>query len=114
MANPYGWKLTFYECTPGELDEEERKTIKKYGYGPQLYNVTTGSQSDKSNLREGKSTKGSHDGLKQGEENARRFVSNIFEKHLDYKPKSDKPNKNQEKAMEKFCAFLEDKNEEEI
>jgi hypothetical protein len=107
VANPYGWKLTFYECTPGELDEEERKTIKKYGSGIQLYNTTLGGQSDKSNLREGKSTKGYHDGLKQGEENARKFVANLFNKHLDYTPKSGKPNKNQEKAMQKFKEFLE-------
>ena len=31
----------------------------------------------------------------------------LINKHLDYKPKSDKPNKNQEKAMQKFKEFLE-------
>ena len=42
----------------------------------------------------------------QGYRDAQKFVANLFEKHLKYGQKSDKPNKNQEKAMAKFEEFL--------
>lgn len=111
--NPHGWSFCILEyCPADKLDEREQYWIlEQMRQGKQTYNVTYGSQTDgKHNIKEGKSTKGYHDGLKQGEENARKFVANLFEKHLDYKPKSNKPNKNQEKAMQKFKEFLEVKN----
>ena len=48
----------------------------------------------------------------QGYMNAQKFVANLFEKHLNYGKKSDKPNKNQDKALAKFEEFLSFENEE--
>lgn len=109
-ANLYGWRLGFVGCRIEHLDEKEREYIKELACsGYQLYNVTLGGQGEgKKNIKEGKTARGYYDGLKQGKKNAQRFVANLFEKHLDYSPKSQKPNKNQEKAMEKFRAFLEE------
>ena len=53
-----------------------------------------------------KPPKGYYDGKKQGYLDARKYVANLFEKHLQYSVKSEKPNKNQEKALEKFKEFL--------
>ena len=109
--NPFGWKLAFRECFESELDTKEIETIKAFAdKGHQLYNVSLGGQG--SNHASGtmsaiKPVKGYRDGLKQGYKNASRDVSTLFDKHLDYKPKSDIPNNYQLKAMEKFKEFLE-------
>lgn len=107
--NSGGWQLKYKECAQDDLDENERKTIKHYAdNGYQLYNATLGGQGEgKANIKDGKTSKGYYDGVEQGEKNVKRFVANLFNKHLDYKTKSDKPNKNQEKAMQKFKDFLE-------
>lgn len=107
--NVSGWKIHFLEFPEDKLDEMEQFYIKKYANaGYQLRNKTAGSQgTGKHGLDDGQSPKGYHDGLKQGYLNAQRFVARLFEKHLDYRQKSDKPNKNQEKALEKFREFLE-------
>lgn len=107
--NPTGWRVKFV-CVPGNsLDEKEQAYIRKLANdGYQLYNHTTGGQGKgKSAMGEAKSPKGYYDGLQQGYKNAQKFVANLFLKHLDFRIKSDKPNKNQEKALEKFRAFLE-------
>jgi hypothetical protein len=73
-----------------------------------LRNKTTGSQGEgKRGLDNQKAPKGYHDGLAQGYLNARKYVANLFDKHLEYSQKSKKPNKNQEKAMAKFKEFLD-------
>jgi hypothetical protein len=54
-----------------------------------------------------KPSKGYQDGLKQGYKNASKEIANLFDKHLDYLRKSNKPNKNQDKAIEKLEQFLE-------
>ena len=92
-----------------ELDVAEQYYVKEYANkGYQLYNHTSGGQGEgKKGIGEGKSTKGYHDGLKQGYLNAQKFVANLFDKHLTYGKKSEKPNKNQEKALEKFKEFLD-------
>ena len=107
--NPYGWKLKFKECAVDKLDENEKLTITHFGNnGYQLYNVTTGGQGKgKRNIGEGKSNKGYRDGLLQGKKNASREIANLFDKHLNVSKKSDKPNKNQDRALEKFMEFLE-------
>ena len=75
--------------------------------GYQLRNKTSGSQgSGKRKIDEYRPQKGYRDGLNQGYKNASKEVSHLFDLHLDYKTKSDKPNKNQEKAIEKFKEFL--------
>lgn len=114
--NPTGYKIHFLEFSESELDEKEQYYIKMYANaGYQMKNSTTGSQGKgKKGLDNAKPPKNYYDGLSQGYKNAQKFVSNLFEKHLDYKQKSDKPNKNQEKAMQKFKDFLEVENESKI
>lgn len=107
--NPYGWKLkVLCYCSEDECDTKEQYYIKKvHQSGRQLLNSTSGSQGKgKRSLDNQKSPKGYYDGLRQGYKNAQRFVSNLFDKHLNYSKKSEKPNKNQEKALEKFAEFL--------
>lgn len=107
--NPAGWRVHFLEFPESSLDEMEQRYIKKYANaGYQLRNKTTGSQGiGKKGMDDSQSPKGYHDGLKQGYLNAQRFVAHLFQLHLDYRQKSDRPNKNQEKAAEKFREFLE-------
>ena len=106
--NPSGWKVGALNYPIEQLDEMEQFYILKYAqYGYQLRNKTAGGQGEgKSQIDEYRPAKGYRDGLKQGYKNASKEISNLFDKHLDYKCKSDKPNKNQEKAKEKFEAFL--------
>ena len=107
--NPTGWKVGSKDYPITELDEMEQFYILKYAqYGYQLRNKTSGSQgTGKAQIDEYKPAKGYRDGIKQGYKNASRDMAHLFDLHLDYKPKSDKPNKNQEKAMEKFKDFLD-------
>ncbi len=106
--NIYGWDIKQFTCNQNDLDLFEQKYIKRYAdLGYQLRNKTTGSQgAGKQQLDEYKPHKGYRDGVKQGEKNARVFVANLFEKHLNFSKKSDTPNKNQDKAFEKFEEFL--------
>ena len=108
--NPYGWRLQYKRCLKEELDEREIASIKAFADdGFQMYNITTGGQGKgKKQLNEYKQPKTYRQGLKQGHKNASKEVANLFEKHLDYKPKSDPPTKNQQKAMEKFEEFLDE------
>ena len=107
--NPCGWNLDILcYCSEDECNEKEQHYIKKvHQSGRQLLNVTGGSQGKgKFNIADNKPAKGYYDGLKQGYKNAQKYVANLFDKHLIYDKKSDKPNKNQEKAMAKFEEFL--------
>ena len=107
--NPCGWKIGWLSCPVSELDEAEQKYIRMYAdKGYQLRNKTSGSQGKgKHGIADNKPSKGYYDGLKQGYKNAQKYVANLFDKHLQYSKKSDKPNKNQEKALEKFKEFLD-------
>ena len=88
------------------MEQEYIRLMANRGY--QLLNKTSGSQGvGKRGLDNQKSPKGYHDGLRQGYKNAQKFVANLFDKHLNYSKKSDKPNKIQEKALDKFKEFLE-------
>lgn len=113
--NPTGYKIHFLEFPESELDEKEQYYIKMYANaGYQMKNSTTGSQGKgKEGLDNSKPPKNYYDGLNQGFRNAQKFVANLFDKHLDYKQKSDKPNKNQDKAMQKFADFLDYESEEQ-
>ena len=106
--NRLGWQLKWLPCSIEKLDEFEQHFIKQYANeGYQLRNKTSGSQGKgKQGLDDNKAPKGYYDGKRQGYLDARKFVANLFDKHLQYSQKSDKPNKNQEKAAEKFKAFL--------
>ena len=108
VENLCGYKIFIEECSEELLNEKEQEWIRyTANKGYQLRNKTTGSQGEgKRGLDDQKAPKGYYDGKKQGYLDAQKFVANLFEKHLQYSQKSDKPNKNQEKAAEKFKAFL--------
>ena len=108
QSNQEGWRIHCMEVPEDKLDEAEQSFIEKYANaGYQLRNKTSGGQGEgKRGLDDSKSPRGYYDGVRQGYKNAQRFVANLFDKHLNYSQKSDKPNKNQEKAMEKFKEFL--------
>ena len=111
--NPTGYKVHFLEFAENMLDEMEQKYIKQYANaGYQMRNSTAGSQGKgKHGLDNQKPSRSYYDGLSQGRKNTRRFVADLFEKHLDYKPKKEPPNAYQKRAMEKFKDFLEGDNE---
>ena len=115
--NSYGWKLDILcFCSAEECNEKEQFYIKKvHQSGRQLLNVTGGSQGKgKFNINQNKPPKNYYDGLSQGYKNAQKFVANLFEKHLDFVPKKNPPNKLQERAMQKFKDFLEVENESKV
>ena len=108
-VNIYGWNIDSVNCEESELDEKEKYYISDYANkGYQLRNKTAGGQGEgKSQIDEYKPHKGYRDGLEQGYKNASKELANLFEKHLNYSKKSDKSNKNQDKAIEKLEEFLE-------
>ena len=113
--NQKGWVIHFLEFPKEQLDEKEQYYIKKYANaGYQLRNVESGGNLGKTDIGERKPAKNYYDGLNQGYRNARKFVANLFEKHLDYVPKKNPPTKLQTKAMKKFKDFLEVENESKI
>ena len=111
--NPTGYRVHFLEFSENLLDEMEQKYIKQYANaGYQMRNATSGSQGvGKRGLDNARPTRTYYDGLAQGYRNAQKEVAHIFNLHLDYKTKSDNPNKNQQKAYQKFKDFLEGDNE---
>nr|DAG28516.1 MAG TPA: intron-associated endonuclease 1 [Caudoviricetes sp.] len=113
--NPYGYKVkVLCYCDADECDEKERLYIKQFHKnGWQLKNVELGGKSGKTDLNERNASRGYHDGLRQGENNARKFIKHLFDLHLDYVPKKQPPSKNAEKAMQKFKDFLESEEENE-
>src|SRR5574344_1248020 len=106
--NKYGWNVDFINCNESELNNKEQEYILKYANnGYQLRNKTSGSQGiGKTQIDECKPKRGYRDGLEQGRKNTIKEIANLFDKHLNYVQKSDKPNKNQEKAMLKFIALM--------
>jgi hypothetical protein len=106
--NPHGWKVCTMHFPTSQLDEREQHYIQKYAVnGYQLLNKTAGGQGEgKIQIHEYRPPKGYRDGIKQGYRNASREIANLFDKHLNVSRKSEKPNKLQEKALEKFNAFL--------
>ena len=107
--NNYGWNVNSINCDESDLDDKEKYYVAEYANkGYQLRNKTAGGQGEgKSQIDEYRPHKGYRDGLEQGYKNASKEIANLFEKHLNYSKKSDKPNKNQDKAIEKFEEFLE-------
>lgn len=109
VDNPTGYTINFIEYPVNKLDEMEQKYIRAYANkGYQLRNHTSGSQGEgKIGLDNNNPKKGYRQGVEYGYLKARREVAHLFKLHLDYKKKSEKPNKNQEKAMQKFAVFLD-------
>lgn len=107
--NPTGYKVHFLEFPENVLDEMEQKYIKQYANaGYQLRNATSGSQgAGKRGLDNARPSRTYYDGLAQGKKNARRFVADLFAKHLDYITKKQPPTINQQKAYQKFRDFLD-------
>lgn len=108
--NPHGWSFCVLEyCDADKLDEREQYWIlEMMRQGKQTYNITYGGQDGgKQNIREGKTPKGYYDGVSQGRLNARRFMADLFTKHLDAVPKKQPPTKLQERALEKFRDFVD-------
>lgn len=112
--NPYGWKLNFMNYPKEELDDWEKKWILEYtkrGYQCR-YNKTSGGQGEgKEKINEFKPAKGYRDGLKQGQKNLARELSDIIKKHLVITLKPEKSgNKISQKAFEKFKSLLDENN----
>lgn len=93
-------------CNENEIDKYEKEFIDKYKNGGyELYNIESGGTDGKTLIADRKETKGYVKGLHKGYKNAQKDVSHWFDLHLDYSIKG-KPNKNKEKALEKFGSFL--------
>ena len=107
--NPHGWMIRYIECSLEDLDEKETEFIKQWAdAGFQLLNKTGGSQSDGKVVFDNKKpSRGYFDGVEQGEKNARRFIADLFAKHLTVSTKRTPPTVNQQKALEKFKKFCD-------
>ena len=107
--NPHGWMLRYIECSLEDLDEKETEFIKQWAdAGFQLLNKTGGSQSEGKVVFDNKKpSRGYFDGVDQGEKNARRFIADLFTKHLTVSTKRTPPTVNQQKALEKFKKFCD-------
>ena len=107
-GNPYGWKLVYKECPERDLNKNEVATIKSCAdKGIQCYNLTTGSQGTGKKVDTYKTPKTYMQGVERGYIKASKEISHLFDLHLKVSKKSDRPNKNQDKALEKFQAFLD-------
>lgn len=107
--NLNGWKVNFIQCPIEDLDAQEQYYIRAYANGGyQLRNKTAGGQGEgKAQIDEYRASKGYRDGIKQGYKNASKEISHLFDLHLNVTTKSEKLNKNQEKALQKFKDFLD-------
>ena len=107
--NPHGWMIRYIECSLEDLDKKETEFIKQWAdAGFQLLNKTGGSQSDGKVVFDNKKpSRGYFDGVDQGEKNARRFIADLFAKHLTVSTKRTPPTVNQQKALEKFKKFCD-------
>jgi hypothetical protein len=108
--NPHGWKVKALYYPKDELDKWEQYWILEYtkqGYQCR-YNKTAGGQgAGKEKINEYKPSKGYRDGLKQGEKNLAKELSNIIDKHLVVTLKPEKANnKVSRKQFEKFKELL--------
>lgn len=108
LDNPTGWKVNCLFFPLDELDEKEQYYIKLYANnGYQMRNKTAGGQgTGKFNIAESKPVKGYRDGVENGYNKARKEVSKLFEKNLTYSINGT-PNKNKEKAYDKFKDFID-------
>lgn len=108
--NPAGWKISYLTFPEAQLDEMERYYIRACANkGYQLRNKTDGGQGvGKKGINENKPAKGYIDGKEFGRIKARREIAELFDKHLDYVPKSNPPTRYQIKAMEKLKVILQE------
>ena len=111
--NPHGYKLmVLCYCPAEECDEKEQFFIRQYADdGWQLKNVEIGGKSGKTDMNERKPSKGYREGVAQGRKQTQKEIAKLFEKNLTYEI-NGKPNKNKEKAYQKFTDFLNENKEE--
>ena len=104
--NPNGYKIWYKEFPQDQLDQMEQHYIKAFAdKGYQLKNKTLGGQGEgKDGLENGREPKTYRDGLKQGYENCRKEIIVMFEKYLNYSPKST--GKIAERKLQEFRDFL--------
>lgn len=107
--NIHGWRIGFLHFPPERLDEMEQKYIRQYAQvGYQLRNKTAGGQGEgKKQIDEYRPGKGYRDGLRQGYINASREIAHLFDLHLTVGTRREPPTVNQQKAVDKFQAFLD-------
>lgn len=106
-SNPMGWQLKVRKYPLADLDRWERYYIDYYREQPdvELYNIESGGTTGKTDISTRKSARGYRDGLQQGELKARKYVAQLFAKHLDYSIKG-KPTATKQKAFDKFTEYL--------
>lgn len=106
--NPTGYRVNFLEFPVSELDEKEQYFIRKYANaGYQMRNKTSGSQGKgKQGIAPNRPSRNYYDGLSQGKKNSRKFIANLFDKHLVVSTKKEPPTVNQQKALQKFMDFI--------
>jgi hypothetical protein len=112
--NETGWNVWCKTFKQEELNDKEQFYIKYMAdKGYQLRNKTTGSQGvGKADIAEN-ITKGYQKGIHQGYTNARKFVSNLFDKNLKVEIQGNDGERKQ-RALEKFNDFINiDKKESE-
>lgn len=107
--NSDGWRVSFMECPPEELDERERTVIRNMREtGWTLYNKTSGGQGEgKKQIAEYKPPKGYRDGIKQGRKKLAQELSHIIDRHLTVTVKPGKEhNQTALKGLAKFNELL--------
>lgn len=106
--NKMGWHLNFLPFPEELLDEKETFYINNYkNAGYSLHNVEGGGTVGKEIIGERKDPKGYKDGLIQGRKNTQKEISKLFEKNLTFSINGT-PNKNKQRAYDKFDAFLKE------
>ena len=107
--NPTGWKMEYRKYDEVQLNAKEVFWIREMAdQGYQLRNCTSGSQGEgKRSLDNARPNKKYGDGLIQGRKNASREMAHLFDLHLVVDTKKHPPTVNQQKALDKFKAFLE-------
>lgn len=107
--NPTGYIIMVAYCAEKDLDKYEQFYIKEYAnMGYQLRNKTLGGQGKgKKGLDNNTPRKGYREGVAYGYNKARKEIKHLFDLHLNAIIRSDKPNKRQEKALQKFNDFLD-------
>lgn len=111
--NLNGWRIEFFNCESSQMNDFEQEYILKYANdGYQLRNKTSGSQGEgKQQIADYQPRKGYRKGVEQGRQQLAKEIAHLFDLHLNVVKKSEKPNKNQDKALAKFWSLLETKKE---
>ncbi len=109
LHNPHGWSVrVLVHCSASECDKYEQDYIRFYANdGWQLRNVESGGTTGKIDINDRKPARGYRDGVAQGERNVIKKIKHLFDLHLKAVTVNPTPNKTQQKALDKFYAFLQ-------